>query len=161
MLFVKSKFKQHRWHRASGPPAHGPWPARRAVTAAAARVAVASRALTRAYYHRMAFASADLSCPAPARRASGAQVRWSPATVPGRPVARAGREVQGIMVHSLCFVCLWSSRNCCNRRAHPGSSFEKFEIDRSSRVGKIFPKAAENFIKQASQISQMNTRQYH
>ena len=49
---------------------------------------------------------------------------------------------------------------CCNRRAHPVSSFEKFELNRSSRVGKIFPQAAVKFNKQASQISQMNTRQY-
>jgi hypothetical protein len=50
--------------------------------------------------------------------------------------------------------------NCCNKRAHPVSSFEKFELNHSSRVGKIFPQAAVNFNKQASQISQMNTRQY-
>jgi hypothetical protein len=50
--------------------------------------------------------------------------------------------------------------NCCNRKEHPVSSFEKFELNRSSRVGKIFPQSAVNFNKQASQISQMNTRQY-
>ncbi len=37
---------------------------------------------------------ASVSCQAPARRASGAQGRRrSPATVPERPVARAGQEV--------------------------------------------------------------------